>query len=293
MNIKDIERFKVKSKDGKEYFQFNTLYEFGDLITESYKPNVHTNQAFQDHKRDLVSLKDYNEGNRYGTRTMDEAVELLKYGWEYGAKKINSALKILSNSKSIKLKYDIVGSQVSVPRMLQGLPTHMIHSKMVEKKAKILNVYKDIGYNTGYTGDQIIDESAKALQIVELLEAKGYRVNLYVICGFNQHNERRSKQAGETLIVKVKVKNSSERINVKKVAFCLANPAFLRRLAFRILEIDPAIKNPSWVFGYGYPMSNEDNEQGEKYSACMEDNRIFIPIKVGDVEKFVENINKA
>ena len=44
-----------------------------------------------------------------------------------------------------------------------------------------MNVYKAAGYSGGTSEKTIIENSSKALQIVKLLEAKGYRINLFVV----------------------------------------------------------------------------------------------------------------
>lgn len=285
MELKDVERFMKTTKDGKHYYEFNTLHELGDLIVKS----VEENYCPSNWNKGAVCKASTEEGwsNKDFTKTdtMKEAIELLKYGWEHGTEKINSKLKSVTNDKSLKISYNVIGGQVSVPRMLQGLPTNMIKTKIIDKPVKVLNVYKSCAYGANYSADSIIENSTKALQIVELMEAKGYRVNLFVV----KLNENESRD--EEMFIKTKIKGSDERLNVKKTAFCLAHPAFQRRIMFRLLEINPYATKYWWT--YGTPVDAlSSTKMHDKYLKYMpEKNKIFIPIVIDNVNEFVKNIH--
>lgn len=276
----ELKRFVKYNKQGKPYYSFNTLYELGNLITLSIKEGYESN-TFRN--RSLQSLQ-YDNMLFQGTRTMDEAIELLKYGWDYGTQKLLTELHVQNNKKTLKLEYDVVGGQVSVPRMLQGLPTNMIRTVMAEKPAKIINVYKAAGYKADYSESSIIKYSAKALQIVEALENKGYRVNLYVV--------KLNKKENEELFTQVKIKSSNERMNIRKVAFCLANPAFQRRILWRLTEMCDWIHNRAWVDGYGIPVDGfNPTKMSYEYKNYIEgDSNLFIPIEIENTDEFVKNL---
>lgn len=282
MRVKEeLNKFVRYNKEGKPYFSFNTLHELSDLIELSVKDGYATN--IYSHYNDRQSLKIDNR-NFQGTKTMSEAIAYLRSGWDYGTQKLITEMKVMSNKKSMKLDYSVVGGQVSVPRMLQGLPTNMIRTNMVEKPAKIIDVYKSAGYPGLYTESEIIRYSAKALQIVEALESKGYRVNLYIV--------KLNKRNGEEMFTMVKVKNSSERLNIRKAAFCLANPAFQRRILWRLTEMCDWIKDREWKFSYGSPVdgvtTTSMNPEYNKYINGT--NKIFIPLEIDDVNEFVKNL---
>jgi hypothetical protein len=285
MRQEDLNPFIRKTKAGKQYFEFDTLFELGNLIKRSVDEKYASiNWVTQCH--DQLSIKRSMYDLEQGTKTIAEAIELLKYGWEYGTTKLNEQVKLHSTSKSVKFGYSVAGAQVSVPRMLEGLPTDMIYTKMIEKPVKVLNVYKSAGYNGCYTADDIMKYSTKALQIVELLEAKGYRINLYIV--------KLNKKDNEEFFTKVKVKSANERLNIKKTAFCLANPAFQRRILWRLIELAPWIVNAKyWDQGYGGPVDSfSQSKMHSSYEEYMpESNKVFIPIIIDNVEQFVKDLH--
>ena len=79
------------------------------------------------------------------------------------------------------------------------------------------------------------------MQIVKRLESQGYRCNLNIVLGVFKGTRR--------FIVKVRIKNANEKLNVSKLAFPMVHPSMLRRLFFRFIEVYPKVTS---VFSYGY-----------------------------------------
>lgn len=185
-----------------------------------------------------------------GTKSYDEAMDLFLHGWRTEAqiltKKLND-IKI-DNATKQKTTYDVVGYQASVPRYLQGIPTNMYNKKKVSEKKKIITLVKDIGYHAGISKQVIEKESIKVLHLVRTLETQGYAVNLYIIFG--------STDKKQGILCRLKIKSASERLNVSKVAFPLVHPSMLRRILFRLIEVDPTLHG-SFV-GYGTPLAEDD-----------------------------------
>lgn len=289
---KRVEKYTKVTRDGYKYFEFDNLYSFAELLADckGYSSDLWTEQI-----RKLESEKTGEDGIDQGTGTYDEALHLLKYGWEYGAKKLNIPVHIQPTKKSLKLSYGVVGGQVSVPRMLQGLPTNMVSQKLVNKPHKILNVYKSAGYSGSYTESEIVENSIKAVQVVELLESKGYRVNLYVVKLNVTTATPDAADIDEVFYMKIKIKGASERLNIKKMAFCLANPAFQRRLLWKLIEAAPWLKGGVWR-NYGRPVDVLGKSEKwmsnayKKYIDTSKKNTVFLPIVIDNVEYFVENL---
>lgn len=184
------------------------------------------------------------------TQNFEEALNLMKYGWEDMAKKIETTLKLqaseITNKTVHRSKYDVAGFQCSVPRYLQGVPTSMINKKAVQQKQKVITIVKHIGYLSNVTESQIIENSIKALQIVKKIEALGYRVNLDVI------SPAETTYGGkEKAICRIRVKAAAERLNVAKTAFPMTHPDMLRRMVFRFREVHPDLRSNGWPDAYG------------------------------------------
>jgi len=223
-----------------------------DSLSELYMFAKETplNSVFKD-VRDLSSMNTTSTYKKFtGTDSFEQAVELLKNGWNKGSQtiegKLQARIKCLDSKKSQRPSYDVVGGNCSVPRYLQGVPTSMINRKPVVKKQKVITINKYITYSAYTTAEEIIDESVKAFLIIREIEAAGTRVNLNII---DSHEEGR-----ERAILTVRIKNAGERLNISKMAFPLAHPSMLRRLAFKWLEVTSIITNPSFTMGYGSPM---------------------------------------
>jgi len=222
-------------------------------------------------------------GNKSFTMTnnFNEARQLLQQGWTEGSTKLNKTLKLANatiQTKEVKRTiYDVVGFQASVPRYLQGIPTSMVNTKTVKKNAKIINLYKSICYSQGVSAQRIVDDSVKFLQIVQAIEKKGIRVNVYAVF----HAEKQKEQ----MFITMKIKAANERLNISKMSFPLMHPSFLRRFIFRAMECEMRIKN-DWSKGYGRPSSNDETIK------LLEGKGYYIPVLISDDKaiSIVDNI---
>ena len=183
------------------------------------------------------------------TKTKDfaEAEDLLLHGWEHGTKEIKNKVDAKDTGVAMKQKsvYDVVGFQASVPRYLQGIPTNMVNKTNIKQKNKVITINKCASYGWGTKPQVIIKESVKVLQLINRLEEQGFRVNLNVI--FTTRAENKT-------ITKVKIKSSSQRLNIKQVAFPLCHPSMLRRIIFAVWERQEENANNKFCDGYGVIM---------------------------------------
>lgn len=220
--------------------------------------------------------KDYSKNPWAGTQTFDEALQLLNNGWSEGSKKLTAQLKVANTKKSQEVKravHDIVGFQASVPRYLQGIPTNMINQKPIKRKQKVINLYKSVCYPGSVRPEQILKDSVKTVQILQALESKGIRVNMFAMF----HAEHRS----ERIVYKFKIKSASERLNLSKMSFPLMHPAFLRRLIFKLMETDNRLKHDSWCNGHGTPANARDTENE---ISSNDKHGYFIPASISESE---------
>jgi hypothetical protein len=208
-----------------------------------------------------------------GTKNYMEANELLKNGWDQGAKDLNTKLKIANMSNHTKdvqrAVNDIVGFQVNVPRYLQGVPTNMINKRSVKQKQKIITLVKSISYSGGVDKSRIMEDSVKFLQLVQEIEKQGIRVNIDVCLG--------SEVGNEQALFRVRIKKANERLNISKMSFPLVHPSFLRRILFKVMENETRFKN-YWGSGYGRPIDRAD------YKNILDKTEHFIPVLVSKDE---------
>ncbi len=226
-----------------------------DSIAEllSYIHNEPYNSKLIVYKRDSA-IQSAARTRFSGTKSFDEALDLLSHGWEDGAKLIEKGLKeSIKNSTSTSYRqrsvYDVIGGNASVPRYLQGIPNNMIRQVKNPVKQPIANVYVDMAFSCSVDKETIINDCIKALQKVVNLENAGTRVNLY---GY-----RTCHKDSLIMVQKVCLKHSSERLNISKLAFSAAHPSMLRRILLAVDEHTEELSG-SWFTGYGYPLKGED-----------------------------------
>ncbi len=159
----------------------------------------------------------------------------------------------------------------------------MINKKNVVQKKKVITLNKNISYHAKITTQEILDNSVKALQIIQKIEAQGIRCNLNLICCI------RDRSTTEINTLKIRLKSANERLNVSKLAFPLVHPSMLRRLIFRFIEVSPTFTKNSYTSGYGYPMKDDDNIEKTYYE--IEDEH-FLSRFIDDIDKEIERILK-
>ena len=266
---------KVVSRVNTIRFQdFDTIADFQEHLATS-KPNRH----FSTEK--LISEdKDRYAAGWTGTKDMAEAQHLFRTGWNAFAEKLTKATKtptVSANVQRSKPSYGMVGGQASVPRYIQGIPTNMVDRKPVQQKQKIIVINKDIWYSAMISAETIEKEGVKALQIIQLLESKGFRVKLNVYGMTSSH--------GETLGFRLTVKKPEERLSLAKVAFPIAHPSYLRRIGFAWLERFNTMKEASFTHGYGMPSGSK------VYDFLGKDTKeIVLPNFIPDVHEYVAGL---
>lgn len=194
--------------------------------------------------------------NFTGTSSYEEARDLLQFGDEKTLdeiKKIQRELKIdklLGNNINKKKSYmDVVGYQPCVPLFLNGVPNCMISDEKTKTDFKILNLYLNFCVSARVRTNDLQKAGAIHAMMIDLLEKKGYRINLYI--------GEVSTCYGETIMNCVKVKTDREPLNLKKLAFAIANPSMLRRIGFKYTEVCES--NTDFTNnGYGRPVEDEN-----------------------------------
>lgn len=186
------------------------------------------------------------------TGSWNEANEIMRDGDAKNAALMKAAggIKAAAGDGVKTRRYSAVcGGAANVPAMLMGLPKSMIANKKITfKDSKVLNICYNTTVDCGVRAETIIKASSALAGAIMGMEKKGYRVNLYVCCSSESKYCRRVERCA----MFVKIKDSGQYMDAKKLAYPLINPSFLRRHYFRFVETSPEIKNENWPFGYGH-----------------------------------------
>lgn len=308
----NINKFrKENSDDLANVWDFNNINDLLKVVeipmSETNKYSKVYSKAYFDHNKQANNshvLRSKAERGTFYFDTFDEALKALKYGWEDGRYQLESKVKELNlrtnETKKIKYEYNVVGGNACVPRYLQGIPTNMIKSNMVSKETKVINIYKTAPYTYLVSAEEILEDAAKTVIIVNKLEELGYKVNLY-ITKLNENHRKKVKFG-----VRVKIKDAKMKLNLKKISFCIINPDMQRRMFWRLIELDPDLIEPLISYGKGIDniimknynkfndyskvrLSKALKREYSKYFK-MEENDIVIPPFLDDVDKFLEDL---
>jgi len=186
-----------------------------------------------------------------GTSTYEEAERLITEGWQDGFKKLADNLRDRDVDEEIQNKRytpktDLVGFTPCVPHLLVGRPDTMHNAEMHPKKFKIVDIVSNVAASASTSKDEIIRRGIVVVNYINQLEMSGYRCNLHVA--------ELAVEGGEQTVYLTKIKDSTETISIKRIAFPLIHPAMLRRFYFKVLETLPV--DSDWRSGYGWPTDN-------------------------------------
>lgn len=204
-------------------------------------------------------------GEWSGVNSHDEAMELLKNGYEPTVSALKESVKasIKGAGKRISFQNNIQGFAPIVPLAMMNVPNSMIDMQMKPIKTKVIDVYYDMTASCGTSSDRIIKNGQKILKSIMDLEAQGYKFNLYAFQSY-------ANESGADALI-VKIKSSSQPFDLKRMSFPLTHTAF-----FRIIGFDWYSKNPESTFRscYGHAISRElDAKQIE---AMLGKNAVYI-----------------
>ena len=137
----------------------------------------------------------------------------------------------------------VVGYAPNVPNYLRGVPVSMIGQNRVRvQSSKVVSIVYNFTVNCGVSEETIINESVKLLSVINSMEKAGYRAGLSVMFSATKGAERYN--------IIVKVKDPGQYMDLRKLAYILVNPSFLRRHCFRAMETEQELREP-WNRGYG------------------------------------------
>lgn len=83
----------------------------------------------------------------------------------------------------------------------------------------------------------------------------------------------RVRSGKERIIFSVKVKDPGQYLDIRKLAYVLVNPSFLRRHFFRLAETDPDLTQSYWNIGYGFVLDDSEMKDIIKGIPSLKDSK--------------------
>ena len=150
---------------------------------------------------------------------------------------MEQAVEIKAKSKTGYMRSNgiVSGPQGFVPNIgayLTGHPNNMVNIRHTFKPmSKVLTIVYNCSVPAFVKTNQMISAASKVACAISTLEAKGYRVNVYV-CSYVRNFSSKAKNNAVGFIIKIK--DAGKPLDPLRIAYPLAHPSMLRRhgLAF-------------------------------------------------------------
>lgn len=220
----------------KIYFErYTNIYRFMETIQA--RPN---NEKFGKASRE--------RGDWSGTNTWEEAQHQFANGIPEKAarlKKSLDAFKAKSNVNQVKrrpVNY-YYGYTPNIPAAIIGLPKSMRRVETTPQKVKALSIIYDMGQNSATSAETLEKAGETMLQLVYMLECRGYRVSLDLL-PFCAGDSRE-------FLLSINLKDWRQHLDIMKLSFPLTSPAMFRRFGFAWAETLPGVTGGR-VSGYGF-----------------------------------------
>lgn len=209
-----------KDKNPAAFFGFTSLRKFADFIEQIPK------EVQNDSRRNSAWCG--ASGSFYGTRDMQESINLARNGWIEGvelASKLASMITI-EHAQQKRRTYSVAGGGVSVGRMLAGNPSHM-RKRIKQSGSRNIRLFIQNNGLATINSDTLIIRGALCCAIVDILENSGYSCELIAVTtDYFTHSRKPSEH------LTVKLKQSGEKISISDVAFAIGHPSYFRRFGF-------------------------------------------------------------
>ena len=152
----EVNNMKYTFEKGVSDRQFDSIQELIGFIT-----NTPLNDAFRWSNLDSSNTDSFYK-SFCKTANFNEAMSMLKNGWDDMAKKLEKQVKLNTRNEVTKTAprstYSVAGYQACVPRYLQSVPESMIYSKRVPVKQKVITINKQVNYLAGVSAEEFIAE---------------------------------------------------------------------------------------------------------------------------------------
>lgn len=259
-----IKTYEVKFSNGHKFKATIERYESAQDMVQDCRTRKITSDRFHDKEHESM------DESWDGVNSYDEALELLKTGYQPTVEKLACSLKMNKSgtSKRISFENNVYGFAPVVPLALKGVPNSMINMTMKQIKCKVIDVYYDMAVNCGTSTSTIIENGQKVLGAIIELEKQGYRFNLYSMQSYNDDTS--------SDMVCIKVKSSDKPIDLKRISFPLTHPAFFRVIGFDWYSKTPLGKfRPAYGRAFTRAVTSKDDREAFAKQALGE-NAIYI-----------------
>ncbi len=233
-----------------------------------------------------------------GTKSIEQALHYLKYGWEHIAGEMyieDAALKVEREIEpEFRTYMDYSGGAVDVGAYLAGTPECMVSFETKPRKKKTVNILFNICSSAGSSKEHIMKRGYTVTLICDYLERSGYRVRIDVAdTAYGWGGNYGGKRSHWTLAFCAK--DYAQPLDFGRIGFMLGSPAMLRRIFFgveatskfwmatigasygSVAPVHPKVGNEyDYVFDYNTPINAQSAEKCIEYIVTGKSNQVDI-----------------
>lgn len=257
-----------QKKIGRRQSEYGVYESFGEACDHIYESVMHaikTNSPKRQHFQERMRGDEDWVGRSFAGP--DDWKSKVDQTWEEGFNLINKMIRELESQSDLPKpisrrrrrtfdEYD--GDDVSYDRLRSGQPFWSRGRRLSHPGPTTFTVIADASSNCGYDPNQILWKGATGVAIAKVLEAAGYRVDLWLTMF-----ARDVYIDGCDDLEAIKLKDSKEPLNI--AALSTAVPGWFYRTGIFALMVDSKFgRTADW--GLGYPNYNLTKEQVECFT---------------------------
>lgn len=255
------ENIDNSSKVFKNYF--SNLTDLYDYLSSNPKIN----------RTVFKELSSEEGGREFAGEPLEKAIEYLKGGYKINLDKFDIAVNGLrkigyEDTNEVNFERALHGGVYLSPLVAAGVPDCMIRYA-IDTEPKKITIYFQLCTPNFTTESQIFNRGVATLNLIQLLEEKGYIVEFKAF--------DLSRYLNEYVDITVNLKHIDERLNISKCYYPLISKEFSRRILFRVLECTPV----SMGWGSGYGEAVDESEIRKFYKIDKKDLVIYSPEDLG------------
>lgn len=228
-----------------------------DSVSEMIDAMQHAPEQQEQSGLRAASLK-IDEWQWSGTSTMDEAIELARYGWEEGRQHLRQAVgrialdQLVGRRPIVESQLDFAGDEVDIGAYLHGEPEHMVDYQVrQDTHGKQAMMYVNASMASHVSSERIMQRGGALYAAIEALRTEGYSLGLTMV------DSTKNNYFSHYAEYQIPVVQPGEYLDIDTAAFCLAHPAFSRRGVLALNEHEPNDIRYAMGFmagqGYGEP----------------------------------------
>lgn len=194
-----------------------------------------------------------------GTASMDEAIELARFGWEEGRRQLLRQVgrvavdELVGRRLAVDPTPSYSGDEVDIDNFLMGRPDHMVEYPLrYDAGGKQATVLMNCSVGASVSVERIVRRGAAVLAAIEGLRAEGYSLGLTMM------QASKGRAVNTVFEYHIPVVHPGDFLDMDTAAFCVAHPSFLRRLIVALNEHEPTDLRRAMRFyrggGYGQPV---------------------------------------